>query len=836
MTQFYRRGTEPTIYSEYDPTTNQFGGGISSESQAQKLGVIPDWEASWKPSGATTNIQTIDVSTTGPSGPIQSAPINAPQSIPVNAPQYQPVQSGATDKYVRQETMDDGTVVGYLPDGNWERISGPAASAVVKEKIPLIFQQEFAGLFRGPDGTVWQVGSGQRKGITSRQALNDWFPNQPVQDISAEELAGLSIAGYLNAGKKESLISPGNVTKEKFDVNAGTVYEPDNIVRDTELSTDAQKSIELGELVSPQGRPEVYQYGEGGLRHVTSKELFESMGLKWEDVRTIAPDLLSKYKMGSPITELTSLPKNDAFLTYEQAYDQAVSDAAIKAKENRDTWVQTYIDKITGRTSAASIYEEQAKRSGLPGATDALANVMKTIADKETAMNLAIESESGTPGFTVSEVTGRQGAIRRMASIELAGLYSKQSALQGAYELSYDQAKYATELAYNDEVNDINATKVILEIYSGIASEEDQKVIDKMNWDLAVRKDAIDRERQKDDQKVDLFVEYISKYPDMAKDVNVTDSMDDIMDVIGKYASEDERQQLAKDLLELGVEGITLEEMGFDSPTGKVGGTRSWRNNNPGNIEYGEFAISQGAIGTDGRFAIFPSEEAGTRAMKALLKTSAYQGKTIDDAMKLWSGNGYGADVLDGLPFSSTATLSQLTDSQLNAIMEKMKKREGWQEGTYTTKVVEPETDAYEFSSSQTGRLLQAGFLQDEITLIATDLAIYGVESVKSHIMDDTFKSQEQRNKQVKALDDVLKGLTTLQGQQITGVVVDRAYIESKLTEDQMKAVAKKLNFRSKLTTWATEKENYLDYMVQQAELLRRTGMTEEEIMKDLAL
>ncbi len=53
------------------------------------------------------------------------------------------------------------------------------------------------------------------------------------------------------------------------------------------------------------------------------------------------------------------------------------------------------------------------------------------------------------------------------------------------------------------------------------------------------------------------------------------------------------------------------------SPDQKSGGSRSWRNNNPGNIEYGPFARSMGATGTDGRFAKFPSYEAGRRRKRS---------------------------------------------------------------------------------------------------------------------------------------------------------------------------------------------------------------------------
>ena len=76
-------------------------------------------------------------------------------------------------------------------------------------------------------------------------------------------------------------------------------------------------------------------------------------------------------------------------------------------------------------------------------------------------------------------------------------------------------------------------------------------------------------------------------------------------------------------------------------------GTRGDRNNNPGNIEYGEFAKAHGAIGSDGRFAIFPNKAAGTSAMGELLK-SKYAGLTLAQIQKKWVGN-VDQDYLAGL-------------------------------------------------------------------------------------------------------------------------------------------------------------------------------------------
>ena len=63
------------------------------------------------------------------------------------------------------------------------------------------------------------------------------------------------------------------------------------------------------------------------------------------------------------------------------------------------------------------------------------------------------------------------------------------------------------------------------------------------------------------------------------------------------------------------------------------GSSRGMRNNNPGNIEYGAFAKRMGATGSDGRFAIFPTMDAGKRATDALL--NGYVDKGFDSVNKI---------------------------------------------------------------------------------------------------------------------------------------------------------------------------------------------------------
>lgn len=80
-----------------------------------------------------------------------------------------------------------------------------------------------------------------------------------------------------------------------------------------------------------------------------------------------------------------------------------------------------------------------------------------------------------------------------------------------------------------------------------------------------------------------------------------------------------------------------------DKASGKkaTGLPRNLRNNNPGNIEYGDFARKNGATGSDGRFAIFPDMKTGENAMANLLMSYAKGGNnTISSIIKKWSPAG----------------------------------------------------------------------------------------------------------------------------------------------------------------------------------------------------
>lgn len=111
---------------------------------------------------------------------------------------------------------------------------------------------------------------------------------------------------------------------------------------------------------------------------------------------------------------------------------------------------------------------------------------------------------------------------------------------------------------------------------------------------------------------------------------------------------------------------------------------RNIRNNNPGNIEYGKFAIAHGATGSDGRFAIFPTMQAGEDAMAALLMNYAKGGtNTISSIVSKWSPagengaantNAYIADVSKRTGIDPNKVLS---NSELLSVQKAMSAHEG---------------------------------------------------------------------------------------------------------------------------------------------------------------
>lgn len=121
----------------------------------------------------------------------------------------------------------------------------------------------------------------------------------------------------------------------------------------------------------------------------------------------------------------------------------------------------------------------------------------------------------------------------------------------------------------------------------------------------------------------------------------------------------------------------------------KIGGSRSWRNNNPGNITHGPFAKSHGAIGKDyGGMAVFPTMKAGEKAQDALWDDPKYQALTIREAAKRWTHHdppdvqkSYTNALSKAADASPDTPISQLSPDQLEWLKEAQRRQEGFQPG-----------------------------------------------------------------------------------------------------------------------------------------------------------
>jgi len=186
----------------------------------------------------------------------------------------------------------------------------------------------------------------------------------------------------------------------------------------------------------------------------------------------------------------------------------------------------------------------------------------------------------------------------------------------------------------------------------------------------------------------------------------------------------------------------------------RVGGSVSWRNNNPGNIKFsyknGQMSglakrllesgvpITQGSPAADGgSFINFPDKKTGVQAMKDLITGNTYANLTLDQALKKWSNNGYGAEIIPDIGSKTTMNILAQHPELLNDVVNQMIKREGWAEGQVVGEEQQPLTltDAKKVSLMQDAGLTNqdvANYTEDEwIELENTNREAYYTEALE---------------------------------------------------------------------------------------------------------
>ena len=115
----------------------------------------------------------------------------------------------------------------------------------------------------------------------------------------------------------------------------------------------------------------------------------------------------------------------------------------------------------------------------------------------------------------------------------------------------------------------------------------------------------------------------------------------------------------------------------------KQASNRPQRNNNPLNIKAskttsqypGVAGLDQKPASDGGQFLVFNSPEAGFNAAKRLITSGGYTNLTVDKALRRWSNNGYGGEIV---PQYRGKPIKQLTQQELDNLIKTMAHREGF--------------------------------------------------------------------------------------------------------------------------------------------------------------
>ncbi|MFN5350997.1 MAG: hypothetical protein ACK5BE_00055 [Alphaproteobacteria bacterium] len=120
----------------------------------------------------------------------------------------------------------------------------------------------------------------------------------------------------------------------------------------------------------------------------------------------------------------------------------------------------------------------------------------------------------------------------------------------------------------------------------------------------------------------------------------------------------------------------------------RMNGSKSWRNNNPGNIRAGKVANNLGAVGNNNGFAVFQNKKTGSNAVSAILKKPAYSKLTVDEAVSRWapsvendvSSNQRNIRKIGN--FTGKEKVGELSQNKLEQLVNAIEKNEGWVQGT----------------------------------------------------------------------------------------------------------------------------------------------------------
>ena len=150
------------------------------------------------------------------------------------------------------------------------------------------------------------------------------------------------------------------------------------------------------------------------------------------------------------------------------------------------------------------------------------------------------------------------------------------------------------------------------------------------------------------------------------------------------------------------------------------GGSRSWRNNNPGNIRNSNFTRRHGHIGKAGGFAVFPDKETGKEALVSLLKVRSYQVLTLGGALNRYAPKSendteaYLAFIESITDISRDTPMEKMSDESIKLLADAIERFEGYFSGEIE--------EIYEESNEQTGQYVWKTMGDDKVRSSHADL------------------------------------------------------------------------------------------------------------------
>lgn len=133
---------------------------------------------------------------------------------------------------------------------------------------------------------------------------------------------------------------------------------------------------------------------------------------------------------------------------------------------------------------------------------------------------------------------------------------------------------------------------------------------------------------------------------------------------------------------ERGAQVIYVDQMGRRWV--REGGTRSWRNNNPGNLRATPFTRRVGAIGSAGGFAVFPDYQTGRNALATLLRGRTYRDLTISQMVSRYTATdqeAYRQCLRRYTHLDLNRRIRELPEAEFQRLLDAIQRCEGWREG-----------------------------------------------------------------------------------------------------------------------------------------------------------